>query len=160
MFCSFLYLKKFSCGHECCKTGIISTHPNKVCELINGPQDHFALIITVFPWIHFPLELYSPSNSICSILPYEWNNDRPRIVFAVSACAVYAKRNCCWCSIPHFPATGNCWDVSSPLMMTTTIKQTVEDTDWLHLLFSTTCLLYVKKTCDSHLWTRPFKLHC
>ena len=35
---------------------------------------------TVFPQIDLALEMYSPSNSIRSILPYKWNNDRPQIV--------------------------------------------------------------------------------
>ena len=49
--------------------------------------------------------------SICSILPYKWNNDRPRIVFAVSACAVYAWSDWCWRSVLRFPA--NSWGVGT-----------------------------------------------
>ena len=58
---------------------------------------------TVFPRIDFALELYSPLNSIRSILHYEWNNDRPRIVFAVNACAVYASTRYIASSIHTLP---------------------------------------------------------
>ena len=41
----------------------------------------------------FTFELYSPSNNIRSILPYNRNNNRPRIVFAVTAWAQYGTEN-------------------------------------------------------------------
>ena len=47
----------------------------------------------VFSQIDFALQFYSPSNNICSILPYEWNNNCPQIVFTVIACALYRTEN-------------------------------------------------------------------
>ena len=48
-------------------------------------------LFNVFPRIDFTLDLYSPSNSIRSIFPYEWNNDRSWIVFAVIVHTKYVQ---------------------------------------------------------------------
>ena len=112
---------------------------------------------TVFPRIDFSLELYWPSNRICSILPYKSNNDRLRIVFTVSACAVYTKSTCSRRSILHFQA--NCWGVSSPWWR---LQRYLVNFKWQLIPVGgkqTRCFQYVT-TCDWRVRARPFKLHC
>ena len=120
------------------------------------PWLHHCRPCKVFPQIDFALELYLLSNSICSIFPYKWNNDRPWIVFAVSVCAVYAKSTCSLRSILHFQT--NCWGVSSPWWRWQ--QSLLNFRWWLRWVGGkrTQCFLYVT-TCGSHAWAWPFKLH-
>ena len=123
---------------------------------------------TLFPRLNFVLELYSPT-SICSILTYEWSNDRPRI-FAVNACVLYGSENS---SIHCLKQSGNSAHSTSRISQLSAEMLAVSDdendpfllseddeneqgdyrryADWLHLaahfLAQTSYCAYIAKTC-------------